>query len=104
MAAIYSTKLAAGSVNAGSNVNVLTVPAGQVAVIRSITCADVLAVAGLIIATVGGIWIASFQGSAVQYLAYYWEGRHVLEGGDVLNFDAITSDWTYYVSGYLLVS
>ena len=99
---VYSTKLAAGSINAGSNANVYTVPVGVVTVIRSIQVADLLALAGILLVTQGGIWIASFFGSAVQYTSYYWEGRAVLDAGDVINVDAISSNWTYRISGYEL--
>lgn len=103
MAIVYSRKLAAGTINAGVNNNVYTVPAGTTTIVRDIEVADVLALAGLILITQGGIWIASFTGTAAQYASYQWTGRVVLNAGDVINVDAVSSDWTYRISGYELV-
>lgn len=103
MAIVYSRKLAAGSINAGVNVNVYTVPAGTTTIVRDIEVAAILAAAGLLLVTEGGIWIASFTEAATQYASYQWTGRVVLNAGDVINVDAISNDWTYRISGYELL-
>jgi hypothetical protein len=97
---VYSTKFAAGSQNSGTNSNIFTVPSGHTYVIRQITLGLTSAGPGSCLITEGGFWIASSIGLPTQYESVSFNGRWVMDAGDVMNCDAISGNWTFHVSGY----
>jgi hypothetical protein len=103
--AVYSVLLAAGTVTGGSNPTVFTAPAVGVVVVRDIE------VAGLAGAT-GPVAFQVYSGSTVSpiykvrvedtFASYHWDGRQVLQPGDLLRVQAVDGSVYYRISGYLL--
>jgi len=102
MPTIYSTKFYAGTQAAGAQVSVYTVPTGKVAVIRSIEFGAQSAPANSAAVNLFGVAeIASIE-TVNQYRTVHWDGRTVLDAGDVIAVQAIAGTWSFIISGYLL--
>lgn len=102
MTTIYSTQFAAGAQAAGTASAVYTVPAGMVAVIRSIELGPQNAPASLCaINNLGVAEIFAAEGGP-QYVTIHADMRCVLTAGDVIQVDALAGAWSYIISGYLL--
>lgn len=100
MATIYSVRFIADS-SAGSPVS-YTVPDGYVAVLRSVN--TVLSSSGsfanLQISNLG-VYVCFFAATAADEF-FSWDGRQVLQEGDVLESYVSSAGSTQLVSGYLL--
>nr|CRY95979.1 hypothetical protein [uncultured prokaryote] len=102
MAYVYSTRFVEEEVAAGGSGGIYTVPAGYVAVIRTVAITAQASGAGLGLLYRGGsIGLAALR-SVTQYDTAVVNCRHVLNGGDVLNFAAFVVGFSVSVSGYLL--
>jgi len=102
MARIYSRRLCAAFVPAGSAVVAYTCPAGTTAVVRDIVAMPsasgpfILQVSLTAIAIVWSI-VAGTNGESQQ-----WRGRQVLTAGETLTVTAVSAGFFVMVSGYEL--
>lgn len=103
---VYSTRFAAG-LHTGGALNVYTVPPAMTVVLRCITAynagaaADAFEVSGQLS---GSIIVPIFHISSVSpaLASEEWEGRVVLNAGEVIAVATGGQQWSYTVSGYLL--
>ena len=101
---LYSTQFAKGSQASGTTSNIYTVPVGFVAVIRDICAGAQNAPANSVAFNITGVAEIWSVDTITQYRTAHFEGRVVLNAGEVINCDAIGGTWTYIVSGYLLAT
>lgn len=102
MPTIYSVKFYAGNQAAGAQVSVYTVPTAKVAVIRSIEVGAQSPPANSCAVNLYGVAEIYSTEAINQYRTAHWDGRTVLEAGDVIAVQAILGTWTFIISGYLL--
>lgn len=102
MASIYSKQLFLGTVASGGGGAIYTVPANTIAIIRSIR---LLPFGGgtpwTIFWEINSVFF-SYASIAASTDVYEWEGRMVLNAGDVLKLNTATGGWAGIVSGYEL--
>lgn len=101
MASIYSTRFIGVQVVAGTPVT-YTVPAGNVAVVRSISCTPLssgLTAAYVAIASAAYIWHVA---TGTTLVSLDWEGRQVLNAGEGIQAVCTGANCSFVVSGYLL--
>jgi hypothetical protein len=102
MASVYSTRLAAGTITAGTTDHVYTVPSGVTVVVRDFTCGAQSAPANSIAFNLSGVAELFSPENVNQFRTAHEEGRWVLNPGDVIDVDAIAGNWSYCISGYVL--
>lgn len=102
MTAVYSTQFVAhAQFGAGSGVG-YTVPAGFVAVVRSVQLAEFSGTAsGCVLEDASGVQMANAQSGTSGFFQNS-SLRAVLNAGDEIKYSVSGGDWTIRVSGYLL--
>lgn len=102
MASIYSTKFGAGTRSGSTNASIFTVPAGNVAIVRSTQLYEYSGAAATAGVTDGaGARAASVDVAAVPG-GISIDSRAVFTAGEDIYVFTTDGDWTFYVSGYLL--
>lgn len=101
--AVYSTRFAAVVISGA--LNLYTVPAGYIAVVRSVDFLATGASPGIFAwgLAAGGIYFAGATGLTTDN-AYHWEGRQVFNAGDTIKAITATITGQLAVSGYLLTT
>lgn len=99
---VYSTLLARGAQVGGTYGTVYTVPSGVTVVFRDVILEQATAGVATVIVSAGGFSLVSIVGVSVQYQTYHESLRAVLAPGDDVIVDAVSADWTYWLSGYVL--
>lgn len=103
---VYSTRFA-GGLHSGGALNVYTVPATMTVVVRCITAYNAGAAADAFEVSAqlaGAVIVPIFHISSVAAAlsSEEWQGRVVLNGGEVIAVATGGQNWSYTVSGYLL--
>nr|CRY95963.1 hypothetical protein [uncultured prokaryote] len=104
MATIYSQKLASGGVTVGVVTAVYTAPAAGTVIIRDMQLSPQGDGPSKLVAYVG--YPSQLMGVAggAAYVSVAWEGRVVLDPGDVVSLYGEDVGWEYYISGYVLLN
>lgn len=104
MASVYSTQFFGGALAGDETHNLYEVPTGYVAVVRDVSLFSQSSGSN-------GCYAGSDAGYAYfsaldqpQYASPHWEGRVVMNAGEVMTLGIFSGDWTCVISGYLLTS
>lgn len=102
MAAVYSTLLGRYNASGTGNFALFTAAAGSVTIIRDITGAATDGSAALnAYLLINGVAYWN-TGNVAYQNGYHWEGRIVLDPGDLVSFDVNAGYGSIVVSGYVL--
>lgn len=102
MASIYTKKFGSHTQSGAGSATLYTAPSGVTSVVRDISIVLQGAIGSqCLVSVVGGQAITSFNPTVV-FADHHWDGRAVLEVGDVLEFQCNGSSWDVSVTGYEL--
>lgn len=99
---IYSALLARGNQSGGGEVTIFTAPASLVTVVRTIAIYAYGLTTEARVGVTGIATMADLINSTGHPLGEVFNGRWVLNAGDEVYVNFVTSGGEYYVSGYLL--
>jgi hypothetical protein len=102
VSSVYSTQFALDTYNTGGSfVDVFTVPANTVAVIRCITVRAASGTSSAVAVALNGFHLV-FTSTASGDSPPPWDGRVVANAGDILSIATASQPYDVSVSGYLL--